>query len=98
MKRVRKPLPVSLRRVIIQRDRTSKRDFHLAACTKAVKVFHRWSGRYLGNAYFNGNEFYLSRGLTNSLSKFSYHTYLELERNLLDFLSDCLFASGVNRK
>lgn len=99
MKRVRKPLPVSLRRVIIQRDKTSKRDFHLSACTRAVKVFHRWSGNYLGNAYFNGKEFYFSRGLANTISsKFNYHSYLEFERNLSDFLSDCLFSSGVNRK
>ncbi len=99
MKRVRKPLPVSLRRVIIQRGKTSKRDFHLVACTKAVKVIHRWSGVYLGNAYFNGKEFYFSRGLANTISsKFNYHSYLEFERNLSEFLSDCLFASGVNRK
>lgn len=93
MKRVRKPLPVSLRRVIIQRNKASKRDFHLVACTKAVKVIHRWSGVYLGK------EFYFSRGLANTISsKFNYHSYLEFERNLSDFLSDCLFASGVNRK
>ena len=85
MQRVRKPIPVSLRRLITERNRTnlgkSKSkvlDFSFSACTKAVRVHNRWTGECLGNAYFTGNDFYFSK----------------VHETISMFLNDCLFVGG----
>lgn len=101
MQRIRKPLPLSLRRIIIERDRnqrskaTSKvTDFHFSACTKAVRIHNRWTGECLGNAYFNGEEFYFSQEVLNYLNRVSPENYYEVQNIISRFLNDCLFIGG----
>lgn len=101
MQRIRKPLPVSLRRIIIERDRNQRSlakrrslDFHFSACTRAVRVHNRWTGECLGNAYFNGEEFYFSRQMMNSFRRVGYENYFEVQNVISGFLNDCLFVGG----
>ena len=101
MKRVRKPLPVSLRRLITERNRNMRSkhrsratDFHFSACTRAVKVFNRWSGDCLGNAYYNGEEFYFSQQMLKSINRVDYENYFKVQDTISKFLNDCLFVGG----
>ena len=68
MRKVRKPLPVSLRKAIITKtkNRSGNDGLNFIACSRTVKVYLRSEG-YLGNAYFDGNGFYFSAQLTKSL-------------------------------
>lgn len=70
MRKVRKPLPTSLRKAIITKNKNKSGNDGLAfiACSKAVKVYLRGTG-YLGNAYFDGNGFYFSAQLWKSIIK-----------------------------
>lgn len=90
MKRVRKPLPVSLRRAIIARNRNHRGHLKFVACTKAVMIGNPRNGGYLGSAYYDGNEFYFSRQLLNNLLKYGYNEYFELKKDATYFLEACL--------
>lgn len=70
MKKVRRPLPTSLRKAIITKNENKSGNDGLVfiACSKAVKVYLRGTG-YLGNAYFDGNGFYFSSQLWKSIVK-----------------------------
>lgn len=101
MQRVRKPLPVSLRRIIIERDRNQRSlakrrslDFHFSACTRAVRVHNRWTGECLGNAYFNGEEFYFSQQMMKYINRVGHEDYFEVQNALSGFLNDCLLVGG----
>lgn len=101
MQRVRKPLPVSLRRIIIERDRNQRSlakrrslDFHFSACTRAVRVHNRWTGECLGNAYFNGEEFYFSQQMMKYIHRVGHEDYFEVQNVISGFLNDCLFVGG----
>lgn len=101
MQRVRKPIPVSLRRLITERNRTnlgkSKSkvlDFSFSACTKAVRVHNRWTGEYIGNAYFNGEEFYFSQQMRKYISRVGHEDYFEVQNAISGFLTDCLLMGG----
>ena len=101
MQKIRKPLPVSLRRIIIERDRNQRSkatsrllDFSFSACTKAVRVHNRWSGECLGNAYFNGEDFYFSQEMLNYLYRVSPENYFKVQNVLSRFLNGCLFVGG----
>ena len=101
MQKIRKPLPVSLRRIIIERDRNQRSlakrrslDFHFSACTRAVRVHNRWTGECIGNAYFNGEEFYFSQQMMNYINGVSHENYLEVQNAISGFLNDCLLVGG----
>ena len=101
MQRIRKPLPVSLRRIIIERDRNQRSlakrrslDFHFSACTRAVRVHNRWTGECLGNAYFNGEEFYFSQQMMKYINRVGHEDYFEVQNALSGFLNDCLLVGG----
>lgn len=101
MQRVRKPLPVSLRRLIIERNRNQRSlakrrslDFHFSACTKAVRVHNRWTGECLGNAYFNGKEFYFSQQMMKYINRVGHEDYYEVQNAISGFLNDCLLVGG----
>lgn len=95
MKRVRKPLPVSLRRLIIQhRDRA--RDLYFIAGAKAVMVRNRHTGELLGNVYYNGTEFYFSRQLINYRNELGYKDFFKFEKLVLRPLEECLVLGGFN--
>lgn len=93
MKRVRKPLPVSLRRLIIQ-YRDSDRDLYFIAGTKAVMVRNRHTGELLGNVYYNGTKFYFSKQLINYESKLGFPNFLKFRRLVLRPLEECLVLGG----
>lgn len=90
MKRVRKPLPVSLRRAIIARNRNKCEDLQFIACSKAVKIGLKSTG-YLGNAYYDGNQFYFSRQLSFAISKSGYDKASKLQKEISYFLEGCTF-------
>ena len=101
MQKIRKPLPVSLRRIIIERDRNQRSmatsralDFHFSACTKAVRVHNRWTGECVGNAYFNGEEFYFSQQMMKYINRVGHENYFKVQDALSGFLNDCLFVGG----
>lgn len=101
MQRIRKPLPVSLRRIIIERDRNQRSlakrrslDFHFSACTRAVRVHNRWTGECLGNAYFNGEEFYFSQQMMKYINRVGHEDYYEVQNAISGFLNDCLLIGG----
>lgn len=101
MHRVRKPIPVSLRRLITERNRTnlgkSKSkvlDFSFSACTRAVRVHNRWTGECLGNAYFTGDDFYFSQQMMNYINRVGHENYFEVQNAISGFLNDCLFVGG----
>lgn len=93
MKRVRKPLPVSLRRLIIQHS-TRASDLYFVAGTKAVMVRNRHTGEYLGNVYYNGVEFYFSRQLIHYKNKLGYPDFLKFQNLVLRPLEECLILGG----
>lgn len=101
MQRTRKPIPVSLRRLITERNRTnlgkSKSkvlDFSFSACTKAVRVHNRWTGECLGNAYFTGDDFYFSRQMMKSIGRVGHEDYFKVHETISMFLNDCLLVGG----
>ena len=101
MKRIRKPLPVSLKRIIIERDRNQRSkpksrvlDFSFSACTIAVRVHNRWTGECVGNAYFTGDDFYFSQQMMKYINRVGHENYLEVQNALSGFLNDCLFIGG----
>ena len=101
MQRIRKPLPVSLRRLITERNRTNlgksqskALDFSFSACTKAVRVHNRWTGECLGNAYFTGDDFYFSQQMMNSIGRVGHENYFKVHETISMFLNDCLFVGG----
>lgn len=101
MQRIRKPLPVSLKRIIIERDRNQRSlakrrslDFHFSACTRAVRVHNRWTGECLGNAYFNGEEFYFSQQMMKYINRVGHEDCYEVQNAISGFLNDCLFVGG----
>lgn len=101
MQRIRKPLPVSLRRLIIQRNRNQRSlakrkvlDFSFSACSRAVRVHNRWTGECLGNAYFNGEEFYFSQQMMKYINRVGHENYFEVQNVISGFLNDCLFVGG----
>ena len=101
MQRIRKPLPVSLKRIIIERDRNQRSlakcrslDFHFSACARAVRVHNRWTGECIGNAYFNGEEFYFSQQMMKYINSVGFENYLEVQNALSGVLNDCLFVGG----
>ena len=93
MKRVRKPLPVSLRRLIIK-HRDKARDVYFIAGNKAVMVRNRHTGELLGNVYYNGTEFYFSKQLINYEGKLGYPSYLKFRKLVLRPLEECLVLGG----
>ena len=93
MKKVRKPLPVSLRRLIIQ-HRNKARDLYFIPGTKAVMVRNRYTGEYLGNVYYNGVEFYFSRQLISYRDKLGYKGFLKFQSLVLRPLEECLVLGG----
>lgn len=101
MQRIKKPLPVSLRRIIIERDRNQRSlakrrslDFHFSACSRAVRVHNRWTGECLGNAYFNGEEFYFSQQMMKYINRVGHEDYYEVQNAISGFLNDCLLIGG----
>ena len=97
MNRTKKYLPTSLRRTIISKNKTSKRDFHFVACSKAIRVFNRFTGDCLGNVYFNGEEFYFSGQLMKNIRHLDHKEYFLVQDIISDFLRGCLFASEVRK-
>jgi len=101
MQRIRKPLPVSLRRLITECNRThlsksqSKAlDFSFSACTRAIRVHNRWTGEFLGNAYFNGEEFYFSQQMMKYINRVGHENYFKVQNAISGFLNNCLFVGG----
>ena len=101
MKRVRKPLPVSLRRLITERNRTHLKkakskaiDFSFSAYTRSVRVHNRWTGECLGNAYFTGEEFYFSQQMMKYINRVGHENYFEVQNAISGFLNGCLFVGG----
>lgn len=101
MQKIRKPLPVSLKCIIIERNRNQRSlakrrslDFHFSACTKAVRVHNRWTGECLGNAYFNGKKFYFSQQMMKYINRVGHEDYYEVQNAISGFLNDCLFVGG----
>lgn len=93
MKRVRKPLPVSLRLLIIKhRDRA--RDLYFIAGAKAVIVRNRHTGEILGNVYFDGTKFYFSKQLINYRNELGYKDFFKFEHLVLRTLNECLAIGG----
>ena len=93
MRRVRKTLPISLRRLIIQ-HRTKARDLYFVAGTKAVMVRNRHTGEYLGNVYYNGTGFYFSRQLIHYRDQLGYSNFLKFQNLVLRPLEECLVLGG----
>lgn len=93
MKRVRKLLPVSLRRLIIQ-HRTRVKDLYFVVGAKAVMVRNRHTGEYLGNVYYNGTEFYFSRQLLHYRDSLGYPDFLKFQNLVLRPLEECLVLGG----
>lgn len=89
MKKARKPLPASLRRLLIQ-HRTRARDLYFVVGTKAVMVRNRHTGELLGNVYYNGTEFYFSRQLIHYRDKLGYPDFLKFQNLVLRPLEECL--------
>lgn len=101
MQRIRKPLPVSLRRLITERNRTHLKkakskaiDFSFSAYTRSVRVHNRWTGECLGNAYFTGDDFYFSQQMMNSIGRVGHENYFKVHETISMFLNDCLFIGG----
>lgn len=101
MQRIRKPLPVSLRRLITERDRNQRSlaksrssDFSFSACTRAVRVHNRWTGEFLGNAYFTGDDFYFSQQMMKSIGRVGHEKYFKVHETISMFLNGCLFVGG----
>ena len=93
MKKARKPLPASLRRLLIQ-HRTRARDLYFIAGTKAVMVRNRHTGELLGNVYFNGAEFYFSRQLIHYRDSLGYPDFIKFQNLVLRPLEECLVLGG----
>lgn len=90
MHKVRKPISVSLKRIIHKRSESVIRDFRLVVCTKAIKVFDSRTRVYLGNIYFTGGAFYFSRQLLNTLVK-EYGGWFDIQSDICKFLSLCMY-------
>lgn len=93
MKRVRKTLPVSLRRLIIK-HRGRARDLYFIAGAKAIMVRNRHTGVFLGNVYYNGTEFYFSKQLINYRNELGYKDFFKFEHLVLRTLNECLAIGG----
>lgn len=96
MRKVRKPLPTSLRKAIITKNKNKSGNDGLTfiACSKAVKVYLRGTG-YLGNAYFDGNGFYFSAQLWKSIIKLKSSTRVDIIKFLNGTLIYCGFGFAV---
>lgn len=99
MRKVRKPLPVSLRKAIItkNKNRSGNDGLTFIACSRTVKVYLRGEG-YLGNAYFDGKGFYFSTKLTKSLYELPYPQSSNTMGYISWFLGGILEASGFSLK
>lgn len=93
MKRVRKPLPVSLRRLIIQHSDRA-RDLYFIAGTKAVMVRNLHTGEILGNVYYDGTKFYFSRQLIHYRDSLGYPDVIKFQNLVLRPLEECLVLGG----
>ena len=97
MNRSKKYLPTSFRRTVISKNKSSRRDLHFVACSKAIKVFNRFTGDCLGNVYFNGEEFYFSGQLNKSIRHLDYKKYFQVQDIITDFLYECKLVSGLRK-
>jgi len=88
MRKVRRPLPTSLRKAIIKRNKDFSNGVIFITCSKAVKVYLRGTG-FLGNAYFDGNGFYFSAQLWKSIIKFPMS-----QANIIKFLNSTVISCG----
>lgn len=94
MRKVRKPLPTSLRKAIITKNKNKSGNDGLTfiACSKAVKVYLRGEG-FLGNAYFDGNGFYFSAQLWKSIYNLPSSQLATID-SIIKFLNGTLISSG----
>lgn len=92
MRKVRRPLPTSLRKAIINRNKDGKDGLIFIACSKAVKVYLRGEG-YLGNAYFDGNGFYFSAQLWKSIISLP-SSQMATREGIIKFLDGTLLSCG----
>lgn len=97
MNRTKKYLPTSFRRTLISKNKSSRRDLHFVACSKAIRVFNRFTGDCLGNVYFNGEEFYFSGQLMKSISHLGHNQYFQVQDIIMEFLRECMFVSGLRK-
>ena len=97
MNRTKKYLPTSFRRTLISKNKFSRRDLHFVACSKAIRVFNRFTGDCLGNVYFNGEEFYFSGQLNKSIRHSGHGKYFQLQDIITDFLYECKLVSGLSK-
>ena len=97
MDRTKKYLPTSFRRTLISKNKSSRRDLHFVACSKAIRVFNRFTGDCLGNVYFNGEEFYFSGQLNKSIRHLGHDKYFRVQDIITDFLYECKLASGLSK-
>lgn len=99
MRKVRKPLPTSLRKAIItnNENKSGNDGLNFITCSKAVKVYRRDKG-FLGNAYFNGNNFYFSAQLMKSLFGLPYPQSSQTMGYISWFLGGILEDSGFKSK
>lgn len=97
MRKVRRPLPTSLRKAIIKRNKDFSNGVIFITCSKAVKVYRRDKG-FLGNAYFNGNNFYFSAQLMRSLFGLPYPQSSQTMGYISWFLGGILEDSGFKSK
>lgn len=97
MRKVRKPLPTSLRKAIITKNKNKSGNDGLTfiACSKSVKVYLRGNG-YLGSAYFDGNEFYFSAQLWKSIVKLplSQRGIRGIIGSIIKFLNTTVISCG----
>ena len=96
MRKVRRPLPTSLRKAIIKRNKDFSNGVIFITCSKAVKVIVET--RILGNAYFNGNNFYFSAQLMKSLFGLPYPQSSQTMGYISWFLGGILEDSGFKSK
>lgn len=99
MRKVRKPLPTSLRKAIITKNKNKSGNDGLTfiACSRTVKVYLRGTG-FLGNAYFDGNGFYFPAQLVKSLYGLPYPQSSSMMGYISWFLGGILEASGFSLK
>lgn len=94
MRKVRKPLPTSLRKAIITKNKNKSGNDGLTfiACSRTVKVYLRGTG-FLGNAYFDGNGFYFSAQLWKSIIKLPY-SQANIRGGIIKFLNYIVISCG----
>lgn len=101
MDKVRKTLPVSLKRSITERNRNKGAyPYHVEACNKAIRVYDYRTAKFIGNAYFMGKGIYFSRHLERNIRRLNQGKSLERSSDdyiaLLSFLEESVLFCRLN--